>query len=143
MVIRALLLSEVPRELMNMRRHTLLSLAVALVAVVVLAIPCVVLVGAHSMVEDYYMKCWGYIPESYQTVVRMVTWKRCVMLCIAVCGTMVTLEWRLGSEKSRLVAQVTCLSVWVIVAASCILYVMYPYFVDIGVPVMNPTSKVP
>jgi uncharacterized membrane protein YbhN (UPF0104 family) len=128
---------------MNMRRYTLLSLAIVLVAVVVLAIPCVILVGASSMVEDYYMKCWGYVPKGYQTVVRIVTWKRLIMLCSTVCGTMVALEWRLGSEKSRLVAQIVCLSVWVIVAASCVLYVTYPYFVDIGVPVMNPTMSAP
>ena len=119
-----------------MKRPTLLTLGLALLALWSMAAPLILAI--HSLIpmcEDYYVEHWGSVPNDYLAVAGTVTARRFIAFCLVVSGAMIVLEFVLRSERLRFISQITCLAFWLLTTALCFHLVSHPYFMDIGIPV--------
>jgi hypothetical protein len=121
-----------------MRRATLLSLGLGVLALWALAVPLTLIIHSlGAMCKDYYVEHWGFVPGRYVVVTTIVTGRHFVGLCLITSAAMLVLELVLRSERARYTSQIVCLSFWLLTTAACVHLVTSPYLKDIGLPVQQ------
>jgi hypothetical protein len=77
-----------------MKRPTLLTLGLAVLALWAMAAPLIPVI--HSIVpmcKDYYVEHWGFVPDDYVAVAAILTARRFIAFCLVVSGAMIAMEF--------------------------------------------------